>query len=98
MRYECCKVQAVGDYPFCPEHGGDAVSARQEIDVWLARNPTSATRHEEEIVRAALEIIDAEHHEIAEDVMGPPECQCSRSWCCKVKAEHEARLWEVIRG
>lgn len=25
MIYECCFGEAKGDYPFCPEHAGDAV-------------------------------------------------------------------------
>ena len=50
------------------------------------------------IVRAALEIIDAEHQKVTWSTNGPYRCRCDADWPCSRKAAIERKLWEAING
>jgi len=71
---------------------------RERIDEWLPKN--GGLRGNEwaaDIARAALEIIDAEHHA---DASQPDFCSCSfgPKRPCRDAAAHEAKLWKAING
>jgi len=70
---------------------------RELIEAWLLCWENPGPPGTPRIVRAALEIIDAEHHA---DASQPDFCSCSfgPKRPCRDAAAHEAKLWKAING